>query len=293
MNPTGPFRAVRDSPGSPDRHARSWWQAPVLAIALTVAITIALRAAVPLVWVHEPVHAMIETVGGVLALLIAGLLVWGRDLYSDGPLAKIVGALVVMGILDLCHAGLHPGPAFFWSRGLPTVIAGALFATVWFRALGTHRLAWVLALSVGVGALLSVALIAFPDRWPVAFASDGTYTTWAKLVNVAGGVGFCVGAAYFVQRHARHGELVDEIFGAHCLLFGCAGVLFWISSVWSGAWWAFHLLRLLAYLALFGAVVDMRRRLERRLAHQVETELAASLDELAARSATPVPGHEP
>jgi len=110
--------------------------------------------------------------------------------------------------------------------------------------------------------LLCAALIALPRLWPPGFTPDGTYTLWAKLLNIAGGLAFFGAAAFFLRHYWHGGEAEDLILADHCLLFAMAGVLFGLSHLWGPIWWLFHVLRLLAYVVVLRHVVRVYRSLQ-------------------------------
>ncbi len=239
---------------------------PLLCVALPILGSLALQRWPGSVrWAHEPIHSALETAGGLIALTMAAVLLWRRRYAGHAPhLLWVASALVCMGLLDVAHAWLHPSPAFFWSRLLPSLLGGLLLMLVWAperwtRRPAAERLPW------GVGLLtlpLCAALVAFPHAWPPGFAPDGTYVSWAKLTNITGGVAFFVSAAFFLRRYGRTGEAEDLVLADHCLLFAMAGVLFGISHLWGPIWWLFHVLRLLAYVVVLRHVVHVYRGLQ-------------------------------
>jgi PAS domain S-box-containing protein len=216
-------------------------------------------------WEHEPLHSALETAGGLIALVMAALLLWRRQYPGHAPHFEWVAtALVCMGLQDLAHACVHVSPGFFWSRALPTLLGGLLIALVWLperwaRSRAAQRLPFILGL---LTLPLCAAFILLPWAWPPAFSAQGSYTTWAKLINVVGGAGFFASAAFFLGRYRREGGVEHLVFANHCLLFGVAGLLFGLSHLWGSIWWLFHALRLLAYLVVLRYVVDVYRGLQ-------------------------------
>ena len=228
-------------------------------------------------WVHPPIHSAIETAGGLAALAMASVLLWRRRYAGHAPhLLWVATSLVCMGLLDVAHAWVHPSPAFFWSRLLPSLLGGMLFTLVWAPERWTRgRAAAHLPLVVGLLTLvLCAALVAFPQAWPPGFAPDGTYAPWAKLTNITGGLAFFVPAAFFLRRYRHRGEAEDLALANHCLLFAMAGVLFGLSYLWGAIWWLFHVLRLLAYAVVLRQVV----RVYRGLQAAEEADLVARLE---------------
>lgn len=216
-------------------------------------------------WIHLPIHSTLETVGGLIALAMTGLLILDRRFPGHLPHFEWVAiALACMDLLDVAHACNEVSPAFFWSRALPTLLGGLLFALVWAPSRwATGDFVQRLPLVVGVLTLpLCLGLVLLPNAWPAMFSAHGSYTLAAKLLNVVGGVGFLVAAVFFLVRYRRTGAVEDLVFANHCLLFGMAGVLFVLTHMWGGVWWLFHILRLLAYVVVLRYVAVLYRQLQ-------------------------------
>ncbi len=81
------------------------------------------------------------------------------------------------------------------------------------------------------------------------------FTPLARGLNLGGGIGFLIAGVFFIRRFHRCGGNTDWLFAIHTMLFGAAGVLFELSSLWDAAWWWWHVLRLLAYIAAFAFAV--------------------------------------
>lgn len=275
--PDPPRRARAVAPGS-----RRWAILNPLFTVLAALITISLVArAIEGRWVYEPLHSTIETLSGVLALVIAGLLIWGRELHERPYLDWVVAGLLVQGILDLVHASTPPGPAFYWSRSLPTVLGGVLFALVWVPGARGPRIA-LYAGACGVALVAGVGLVALPDAWPPAFSAAGRYAPWARSLNIGSGIVYGASAVFFLREQLRRSSFTDGVFASHALLLAVASGAFGLASVWDGTWWAFHAVRLMAYVVSVGYVVDLLRRVARR---RREAERAARLraDEAATK----------
>lgn len=277
---------------------------PLLGVAAGLAAAVAavaLRALAPDgAWVHEPLHSTMEAAGAVVALALAVLLelrrrVTGLAAPRDAWLAA---AFATMGVLDAAHACTHVGPAFFWSRALPTLLGGLLVAGMWStrRAGGAPRLTReeddrragrLIGGAVAVALLLSAGLLLAPGAWPAAFDAQGVYTTWARALNVAGGIGFLAGAA-FLAREARvvtvsrlaPGTGEAAVFATQLVLFGVAGLMFWLSDIWRPVWWLFHVLRFAAYGVALVSGAEVFRRIEETQRGHLERELALQTRDL-------------
>ncbi|KFE62377.1 ATP-binding protein [Hyalangium minutum] len=215
-------------------------------------------------WPYPPLHSSFETAGGLTALAMAAVLLWRRRYARYAPhLLWVATSLICMGLLDVTHSWVNPGPAFFWSRLLPNLLGGLVMLLAWAPEPWTQRHAGPIPLVVGLLTLpLCAALVALPHAWTPGFDSEGAYLPWAKLLNITGGLTFFGAAAFFLRRHRRRGEAEDLVFANQCLLFAMAGVLFGLSHLWDPLWWLFHLLRLLAYLVVLSHVVRVNLRLQ-------------------------------
>jgi signal transduction histidine kinase len=282
--------AMSDEPSSdPPKRARAtdrrllrWAVLNPLLTVLAALVTIGLVArAVDGRWVYEPLHSAIEAAGSMLALAIAALLIWGRDLHERPYLDWVVAGLLVQCILDLVHAAIPLGPAFYWSRSLPTVLGGVLFALVWVPITSRQR-PLLYATACGVALVASAGLVALPDAWPPGFSAGGHYASWARIISVASGTVYGASAVFFLREQQRKSSFADGVFASHALLMAVASGAFGLSSLWDGTWWAFHAVRLMAYVVSVGYVVDLLRRVARRR-REVERAARVRADEAATK----------
>lgn len=230
-------------------------------------------------WTHYPFHSMVESVGAISAITIASLMIM---MINKNHLPRYyiwaAIALIGMGILDGFHSILHAGTAFVWLHSTATLIGGVAFACIWLPArwLTPARERYLLPVIVMIAITLGLLSIALPQQLPV-MVINGEFSLLAKFLNIAGGMGFLVGTAYFVHLYYLHKKNIsrrnkvtsDMVFANHCLLFGIAGLLFESSMIWDAGWWWWHILRLAAYLivlvyyfSLFAQQQDILRRNE-------------------------------
>jgi len=207
---------------------------------------------------HLPIHSLVESLGGLMAVAIAGILIAERTRRDDGDhFVWMASALIGMGVLDLYHAAVLPGNSFVWLHSTATFVGGTLFALVWVpsRTKGgrfASSLPWV----VLVATIAFGAISCWPSlRLPTMASPEGEFTLLARGLNIGGGLGFLVAGAFFVRRFHQRADHTDWLFAAHTILFGAAGILFELSALWDAAWWWWHILRLLAYLAAFAFAV--------------------------------------
>ena len=201
---------------------------------------------------HEPIHACIEISGSLMAFVVA-LFLMSLEKRNMGTSYNtcIAGALFGMGILDGLHAMVHAGPAFIWLHSTATFFGGILFLAVWLPHSFQKRIHryWPLAVAASIltFGLLSIAI---PEMMlPMATKVDGeiTFTIWAKLLNIVGGVFLFIAAIRLYITYRLNKNIDDLLFVLHCVLFGAAAIMFEQSELWDIPWWGWHLLRFAAY----------------------------------------------
>ncbi len=220
-------------------------------------------------WVLLPLHAVIEGAGAMTAIgLTALLLLSWRHLDRRFQHAWVAAAFLGMGILDGLHALLPPGNGFVWLHSAATCLGGLLFAGQWFDVRWTPaRLRRFLPATIVLALALGLPTLFLP-HWPLAMLEeDGRFTTAARIINLLGGSGFLIGAAWFLLAYLRRGQSETIVFAIIGILFGVAGLAFDLSRLWDAPWWWWHLLRLAAYGA---ALFHLANRL-RELFHERQT----------------------
>ncbi len=204
-------------------------------------------------WPHEHFHVVIESLGGFIALSVAGLLYFLNDADSGEKHHFWIGCgLISMGLLDIFHAAVPPGNSFVWFHSLATFFGGLFFALVWidhqrfFSQYFKKSFYLIGLIFIAFGSLF----ILIPE-WVPPMVHQGQFTFLARLLNILGGIGFFVASAWLIWEVRLKGKIDDYYLLVHSLLFGSAGVLFELSELWDGPWWWWHFLRLLAYSAVF------------------------------------------
>ncbi len=208
-------------------------------------------------WSQVPFHSVLEAGGGFIAIVLALLLRMRQGVGgSRHPDVWIGTALAGMGMLDMAHAAVAPGNAFVWLHSVATLVGGLGFAFVWcpprWSESGRTDIVPVLFALAAVG--VSVHAFIAPEGVP-AMLADGQFTPAAQGLNLVGSALFFVATARFVVAFRRDGSVDSLLFAVHCTLFGAAGLLFEISTLWDGPWWWWHGLRLAAYSVAFGYVL--------------------------------------
>jgi len=211
---------------------------------------------------NNSLHATLETVGGVAALMLVFILLLGRKSSSD-PWRMLVfaSALTCMGVLDIFHAVLIPSVAYIWLRSMATCLGGFFFTLLWLpippRWTPPHypTLIGIAILSIFFAALS----INFSEFLPT-MVEHKQFTFTAKTINFLGGVGALLGCGRFIYQFHLTRSLDHLLLSNFCFLLGLAGVLFSHSSLWMMEWWYWHLLRLCAYFILLGHILFLVHR---------------------------------
>jgi signal transduction histidine kinase len=232
---------------------------------------------------YEALHAVIETLGCMMALGITSFLLIRQG--EEGNAYKLWPgcAMLSMAILDAFHASVTPGRESVFLHSAAQFIGGVFVALTWLpERFARKPLASCLpkALATGCG-LLGIASLLLPEMLP-AMVSDGRFALVPQLLNFTGGVLFLAGLAYFARRFCRDRDNIGLLFTMYCLLFAAAGLTFRLSGLWGVGWWLSHAARLGAYVVAFGSVsigtsADYRRIL------RTEEALRKAHDELESR----------
>lgn len=203
-------------------------------------------------WDYVPFHAVVEGLGAFAALIIATLVMLMR---SAGKLhlgyVWVACGLVAMGVLDGFHAVLNAGGTFVWLHSFATFIGGILFSLIWLpKRISDHQGISNLPLYIFIVSVIGgFVSLGFSATLPM-MVENGRFTWAAQSLNIVGGIGFLVAAAYFVMGRAEVNKSNKIIFSTQAFLFGIAALLFELSELWDSPWWLWHVLRLIAYMVV-------------------------------------------
>ena len=204
---------------------------------------------------YEVLHAVIETLGCMLAIGLAGFLLMRHSEDDSGYMLWLACSVLAMGILDAFHASVVPSSEFVGLRCTAQLTGGVFIALIWLPGRFAHtRAAKAIpkALVIAAG-LFGTASLLFPEILPT-MVSDGRFTFIAQMLNFTGGVLFLLGFAYFICRFDPNEKSSYLLFATYCLLCAIAGLAFSFIQLWTGGWWLLKLMRLGAYAAAFGHV---------------------------------------
>ncbi len=221
---------------------------------------------------HEAFHAVMETLGCMMALGIAGFLLMRQGEKGNEHKLWPACAMLSMAILDAFHAGVAPGREFVGLHSVAQFVGGVLMASIWLpeQFTRTQMARQLPKLLAGACAFFGIVTVLFPEILP-PMTSGERFTFAPQFLNLAGGVLFLAGLAYFARRFCLEGDNTHLLFIAYCLMFGVAGLTFRLSGLWGVGWWLSHVLRLGAYVVAFGYVSINTSAEYLRLARTEET----------------------
>jgi len=237
----------------------------VLTVVMPVVLGHLLNTYLRHVFVSIPLHSVLETAGGMVAIVIS-MIFYVK--YSKSLVLThfnwSTGALLAMGIIDIFHASVMPGKMFVWLHSTAVLFGGLFFTAVWFRhrRVGSLYYRGVPLFFLAFALIFSFASLECEAWIPEMLDAQGHFTPLANKLNIIGGVGFFIAALRFLANYLHNGEREEILFAGHTMLFGIAGVLFVSSVIWDMQWWLWHVLRLLAYvIALYFLYIEYRREI--------------------------------
>lgn len=202
------------------------------------------------------VHAAVELSGGLIAFLVAFLLLKLEKLQIGTSYNIIIAAaLIGMGLFDITHALMPSGNAFVWFHSLATLSGGVIFSLIWLPKNVISRYQQHLPLFVSI---TSLSIIIFSvtnfSLLPSMLNTEG-FTMSAEFINAVGGSLLLLSALKLYLSYRKNRKPDDLLFILHCFMFGAAAIMFEQSTLWDVSWWGWHVLRLLAYaVALYFAL---------------------------------------
>ena len=200
---------------------------------------------------HETLHAVVETLGCMMALGIAGFLLIHKTERPDYQ-SWIVCSMLVTGILDAFHASLPLGPESVFLRSTAQLAGGLCVALMWLpRRFTRTRVVAELPKALAAGAaILALTVLACPQVLPTMLVGD-RLAPFAGTLNSLGGLLFLAGAVHLALHFRRDRDRTRILFVTYCLLFAIAGFDAGLTATWAAGWWLLHMARLAAYAVAF------------------------------------------
>lgn len=241
--------------------------------------------------VNEPLHAALESLGGMAAIGMALLLLQLHQSIKreKGEYLLLSMGFMMMGILDTCHAISSVGYGFILLRNLSSLCGSIWFALVWlpshYRPITSVRTAlWTI---VVLAILLGWGILTCREYFPLMVQGDH-FTPIAIGINIFAGVLFLAAALYFSLEFWRASTKESYLFTCMFLLLGLAAIEFHLSSIWGYNWWFWHIQRFLAYTVvlyyIFKTFLRISEELQKANEH-LEKKIAERTAELSSEVA--------
>ena len=229
-----------------------------IAIGLVVFIVTLKALGTEWLLVNEPLHASVEAVGGLAAILMAIFLTLKRREEYGGKFFLLAMGFLGMGLLDVLHAVSLPGHGFVLLRSVASFVGAFWFALIWVPWRMSERDAvWMRwtpwAVVIGV-MLFGIWTREARETLPIMVEAR-TFTTTAYTVNLLSGVFFMAAATRLLIDFGRIGRPEIYLYACMATFFGLANLMFSLSELWDNTWWFWHLLRLASYLLALGFVI--------------------------------------
>jgi signal transduction histidine kinase len=257
----------------------------VVTAALVLFLSLSIHGlAPPSRWHAVSLHAALEAIGGLCAIVTAAVLFQRSRHRSDRPSGALAVGFLAMGILEGFHAVAAPGNAFILLRSLASFFGALGFALVWLPDsvavdAAKGRLPWIIVVGT---VMLGLLIVSLPDRLPDMIRNGDFSPAALAPTSLACLLFLAAGFRCFVT-HRRTGELEPYLFACLSLLFGLAELMFTYSRMWDAQWWFWHGLRLLGYflvlLYLVRGYQHMVLDLQDALIHTREANEAARRSE--------------
>jgi signal transduction histidine kinase len=201
------------------------------------------------IWVDAPLHAAIEAVGGLAAILTGLVLLARKGEWEDERLQGVASGLLGMGILEEFHAVSSIGEGFVLLRSAASLLGGVAFSFVWHpRGLFGERTRELIPYLVTAAMVtFGTVVIAVPQHLP-RFTVEDQFAPIALAVNGVAALLFLAGAAGFWLESRRTGRPEHQLLASLGILFGLAETMFLFSAPWHSEWWVWHFVRVAAYV---------------------------------------------
>lgn len=219
--------------------------------------------------INLPFHSTIETLGGISALLIAMVLFQQDRTDDNGIFFPVATGFACMGVLDTFHAMCMPGDAFIFLHSAASLAGGFFFSCILLpdRLLKDYvrEQRWIAGISIIISLSVGLRAVIFPQNVPkIIHFYEGKFTFAANLINTCAGLLFLVSVPKMFLRYRASKNTDLIVFMYLALLFGIAELIFQYSDTWDGIWWAWHLLRFIAYIMTLLFVVNRHAQLTRK-----------------------------
>jgi len=217
----------------------------------------------------EHIHIAIEVLGAAIIIIMAIILTIYKYDWEYNMAGFILGFLL-MGIVDIFHAIVPLGDQFVFLHSIAGIFGGiGILVTIIMYKLKYRKVinSRNLIIIFIIGILFSSLVMYFDGLIPTMVV-DGEFTYLSIVINIAAGIMFLISACFFAFRYIKNKSTINLIFFSSTLYMSLGYITFQFAELWCISWWALHVLRLAAYVILFGLFIvlieDNRKILENR-----------------------------
>lgn len=201
--------------------------------------------------INYPIHSTIEAVGALAALLMAFILLQTFMTHNPPAYAFLSLGFLSMGLWDLYHSTTQHSDTFVFSHSLALLFGGVCFALIvfpWKKSL-LKKYKYIATILIVVMLFLIIFFQFIPKHLP-AMLLNGHFTPLAKWINIIAGILFLLSAIKLYANYLHHRDIGAIILVFVSTLSALVGLTFQYSQAWTDSWWLWHILRLIAFLAI-------------------------------------------
>ncbi|MBU0506477.1 MAG: ATP-binding protein [bacterium] len=217
-------------------------------------------------WEKLQLHTSMETLGAVIAIVVAALFAKREDIEPSNYFLPIAAGFACMGILDGFHSTLSVGDSFIFTHAMAGFFGSLGFCCIWIpginEAFKKHNALFLFFILLAC--LLGMLSLLFPAYVPLMHSKTG-YTALAVNIHYAASILFLGGALRLTIDYQKTNKFEYFILLCLSLLFCLSEVSFNYSFFWTTEWWFIHCVRLLAYLVVLRFLFNDYQRLVDRL----------------------------
>lgn len=259
-----PFSAVR--------HASvPWIEAGFLAwILFILALPILIVRNIPpeianALYIEARGHLLVEGFCGVVALMIAGMILWIGARQKDRAVCIVGSAFLAMGMFDILHAATDPhgnAEMFVLFHTLSTLSGGTLVLAGTLEKIRSRSdflpsLRDVIAVLIGV-CLIAPMVYIYNTFLPDLGGNVPGIFSFSPLAHNAHGIAalfYAITAIIFVRYFGARRQFVALVVASLLILFAESAYLFSFSKMWDFNWWMWHGVKVTFYLGILLTVI--------------------------------------
>lgn len=225
-------------------------------------------------------HAIVEIFCGMVALLIAGLILTIARHRGDRGIGLFGLAFIAMGVLDILHAATSPtthAARFVWFHTASVFAGAALTALAVLGYFWTHprerpsprSVVWMAGT-----AIIAIPLFVLNSLGPLGAPHElYRFSRAANSAHMAASFLYALSALAIYLHYRVTRQALSLVLAVLLMLFAESAYLFVFSQMWDVTWWLWHWIKSAFYLAtlviVFFGFVMMLRALQRSHRHLV------------------------